>query len=319
MSGVTEDLVAEQKEYYRRRAAEYDITAYGDLVAARQRIARIVRELGPAGSVLEIACGTGLWTEALAERADTVLALDSSPEALAIARARVPSDRVLFEVVDVFSWAPPARFDVVFFAAWLSHVPARRFDRFWALLGTWLADGGRVLFVDEPVAVRDKERFVAGADEVVERRLVDCTCRSRLKIGTDPADLGRWRHPADAAADARGPPSRGRRMTTLLPAATVRPRGRAASGAPVAAPPPAALPRHARAVPENPGESRTLVMFALVVAVTAALTLAGKAVLGTPGALGGAAAYVLLAIVVLSASGTKTPGATPLEMAGSTR
>jgi demethylmenaquinone methyltransferase/2-methoxy-6-polyprenyl-1,4-benzoquinol methylase len=132
---VTDEVLADQVDYYRRRAGEYDVTAYGDVAAARARIARLVAEMRPAGSVLEIACGTGLWTEALAGWADTVTAIDAAPEAVAIARDRVRLASVSFEVADVFSWDPGTRFDVIFFSAWLSHVPASRFGQFWQLLG----------------------------------------------------------------------------------------------------------------------------------------------------------------------------------------
>jgi SAM-dependent methyltransferase len=119
----------------------------------------------PAGSVLEIACGTGLWTEALAGWADTVTAIDAAPEAVAIARDRVRPANVSFEVADVFSWNPGTRFDVIFFSAWLSHVPASRFGQFWQLLESLLAGNGRVLFIDEHVDERRKETYVAGRDE----------------------------------------------------------------------------------------------------------------------------------------------------------
>jgi len=139
---VIDEVLADQVAYYRRRAGEYDVTAYGDdIAAARALIARLVAEMGPAGSVLEIACGTGLWTEALAARADTVTAIDAAPEMVAIARERVQPAHVSFEVADVFSWDPGARFDVIFFSAWLSHVPASRFGRFWQLLRGLLAGG----------------------------------------------------------------------------------------------------------------------------------------------------------------------------------
>src|SRR5262249_52209792 len=68
---VTDEVLADQVGYYRRRAGEYDATAYGDVAVARGRIARLVTEMQPTGKVLEIACGTGLWTEALAGHADT--------------------------------------------------------------------------------------------------------------------------------------------------------------------------------------------------------------------------------------------------------
>jgi demethylmenaquinone methyltransferase/2-methoxy-6-polyprenyl-1,4-benzoquinol methylase len=38
---------------------------------------------------------------------------------------------VAFEVADVFSWTTDDRFDVIFFSAWLSHMPTSRFEQFW--------------------------------------------------------------------------------------------------------------------------------------------------------------------------------------------
>lgn len=183
-------MLAEQVDYYRRRAGEYDVTAYGDDVAgASALIARLVAEMRPTGSVLEIACGTGLWTQALAGWADTVTALDVAPEMVAIARERVPSANVSFEVADVFSWRPATRFDVLFFSAWLSHVPADRFGRFWELVRGLLAEGGRVLFIDEHVDEQGKEAYVAGQDEVVERRLADGSTFRVIKNFVEPEEL----------------------------------------------------------------------------------------------------------------------------------
>lgn len=186
---VTDEVLAEQAGYYRRRAGEYDVTAYGDVAAARERIARLVAQMHPGGRVLEIACGTGLWTEAVAGLADTVVAIDVAPEALAIARDRVQSGNVTFEVADVFSWTTGDRFDVIFFSAWLSHVPTSRFDQFWRKLQPLLAENGRVLFIDEHVDVRDKEAYVPGADEIVERRLADGRTFRVVKNFVDPQSL----------------------------------------------------------------------------------------------------------------------------------
>jgi trans-aconitate methyltransferase len=187
---VIDEVLADQVAYYRRRAGEYDVTAYGDdIAAARALIARLVAEMRPVGSVLEIACGTGLWTEALAGWADTVTVVDAAPEMVAIARDRVPSANVSFEVADVFFWDPGTRFDVIFFSAWLSHVPANRFGQFWQLLRGLLAGGGRVLFIDEHVDERVKETYVAGQEEIVERRLADGRTFRVVKNFVEPAEL----------------------------------------------------------------------------------------------------------------------------------
>ena len=195
---MTDPVLRAQAEYYRRRAEEYDATAYGDLSAARERIARVLRRMQPTGSVLEIACGTGLWTEALAGVADSVLAIDVAPEALSIARGRARSANVMFESADIFSWTNDRRFDVIFFSAWLSHVPRSHFERFWGSLGRLLADEGRVLFVDEhvpsPGQGRDKETYLSPAGEIVERRLADGSSHRIVKNFVDPEVLpGRLR------------------------------------------------------------------------------------------------------------------------------
>jgi SAM-dependent methyltransferase len=193
--GVTDEVLAAQLDYYRSRAAEYDETAYGDLAAAEARIARLVGELKPTGRVLELACGTGMWTPSLAASADTVTAVDAAPEVIAVARERVNAATVTFEVADIFGWRTQDSFDVVFFAAWLSHVPASRFEEFWRRLRDLLAADGRVLFVDEHVDERGKERYVEGCDEIVERRLADGRVFSVVKNFVEPqrlaAELGR--------------------------------------------------------------------------------------------------------------------------------
>jgi demethylmenaquinone methyltransferase/2-methoxy-6-polyprenyl-1,4-benzoquinol methylase len=186
---MTEEALADQVDYYRRRAAEYDVTAYGDVAAARERITRLVTQMRPTGRVLEIACGTGLWTAALADQADTVLAIDVAPEVLAIARARVPAANVSFEVADIFAWDTGARFDVIFFSAWLSHVPTDRFEQFWQSLSGLLTEDGRVLFIDEHIDESDKETYVVGQDEIVERQLNDGSTFRVIKNFVDPGPL----------------------------------------------------------------------------------------------------------------------------------
>jgi demethylmenaquinone methyltransferase/2-methoxy-6-polyprenyl-1,4-benzoquinol methylase len=191
---MTDPGLAEQIAYYRRRAPEYDATSYGDVAAAQKRITRLVAEMRPAGRVLEIACGTGMWTAALASHAGSVLAVDAAPEALEIARERVPAAGVTFEVADIFAWAPAERFDTIFFSAWLSHVPERRFDDFWRTLATLLAAGGRVLFVDEPLDEKGKESYVVNESETVERRLTDGTTFHIVKNFIDPDALRQRLH-----------------------------------------------------------------------------------------------------------------------------
>ncbi len=153
-------LLQQQIAYYRARSGEYDEWFYrkgrydrGPAVNERwfaeaQTVAEALDAFQPAGSVLELACGTGIWTERLLRHADAVTAVDASPEVLAINERRVGSDKVSYVEADLFAWEPPRRFDAVFFSFWLSHVPPERFEDFWRLVRRALRPGGRFFFID---------------------------------------------------------------------------------------------------------------------------------------------------------------------------
>lgn len=158
-------LLAEQVAYYRAVAGEYG--DYGAMPGV-SALGEVVEEFAPAGRVLELACGPGVWTPLLARHADEVTAVDASPEMLARAAARV-GERVRWVRADVFGWRPDGVFDVVFFGFWLSHVPRERFAEFWAMVAGCVAPGGRVLFVDD--ALRAPEELVEGAGSSTIRRV----------------------------------------------------------------------------------------------------------------------------------------------------
>jgi len=77
------------------------------------------------GRVLEVGCGHGALTRHVAARADSVLALDLSPEMVRVARSRSARwPNVEFRVADVMdAGIPDAGFDVVLSAATLHHLP----------------------------------------------------------------------------------------------------------------------------------------------------------------------------------------------------
>ncbi len=181
--------LSEQIDYYRRRAREYDTTAFADVGAANARIAALVDAMAPTGTLLELGCGTGLWTRHLARWASAMTALDASPEMIALARARPGVEAVDFVVADVFAWKPARRYDGVFFAALLSHVPPHRFESFWALVDDCLVDDGPALFVDEHASQSAKEVPVPGDVPLVERRLRDGSVHRVVKVFWEPDEL----------------------------------------------------------------------------------------------------------------------------------
>jgi demethylmenaquinone methyltransferase/2-methoxy-6-polyprenyl-1,4-benzoquinol methylase len=188
-----DELLAEQVAYYRARAAEYDATYPlddGAHAEARAHLRAALEALAPYGRVLELACGTGQWTAELARHASALTAVDASREVLAICRRRLDTPHVRLLEADLFSWRPRESYDLVFFAAWLSHVPPQRFDALWALVADCLAPGGRVFVIDELPSVAALERPAGGRPAPsVRRRLTTGESYRAVKVLYEPDDL----------------------------------------------------------------------------------------------------------------------------------
>jgi len=153
------------KEYYSRRAAEYERVyekpeRQGDLAALKERLRRLLQ----GRHVLEIACGTGYWTEAIAPAARSVFATDVSPESLEIARGKpYPPNRVRFDLADAYRLdAVAGDFTACLAAFWWSHVPKQDLAGFLDGLHRRLGGGARVVFADN--------RYVEGSSTPITHR-----------------------------------------------------------------------------------------------------------------------------------------------------
>ena len=187
---MKENIQNEQVAYYRARAGEYDewFRRDGRYDRGPQANARWAEEIDqvsdalaafkPTGDVLELAAGTGWWTERLALYAARVTAVDAAPEVLAINRSKLGA-AIRYVEADLFEWQPDRQYDVAFFSFWLSHVPPERFNAFWGMVRACLKPDGRVFFLDS----RYEETSTA-ADHRLEGEDATTTLR-RLKDGRE--------------------------------------------------------------------------------------------------------------------------------------
>ncbi len=204
-----EGLLAEQLTYYRARAPEYDAwfrregrhDRGPEATAAWFREVDTVRAALDAlplegAEVLELAAGTGLWTEPIAARARHVTAIDAAPEMIRANRARLGllAERVTYQQADLFAWEPDRTWDAVVFAFWISHVPQARLDGFLRTVARALRPQGSVLFVDalrEPSATARDDALPAPDEEVMTRHLDDGSAYRIVKNYWDPQALER--------------------------------------------------------------------------------------------------------------------------------
>jgi SAM-dependent methyltransferase len=198
MEDEVETLAAEQGDYYRAHARDYDDGYPGTTWD------HSIDELLITGDVLELACGTGHWTPLLAARARSVTAVDNAPEMLALARLRVGDLPIEFIQANLFDWQPPGRYDTVFFGFWLTHVPPARFADFWSMVGTALAQGGQACFVDSSTRERADERVLSDqSTPSVWRRLRDGSDYRVVKVFYSPSELAARLSELGWSADVR--------------------------------------------------------------------------------------------------------------------
>ena len=157
------DLIA----YYARRASEYDrIYAkperQNDLLALRS----LLRDAFTGHDVLEVACGTGYWTQVISESARSVLATDINETVLAVARRKTYSNpNVRFQAADARTLADVGgNFTAGFAGFWWSHIPKASLQTVLKAFHGKLLPGSLVVFLDN--------KYVEGSSTPVTRQ--DC-------------------------------------------------------------------------------------------------------------------------------------------------
>ena len=141
---------SEMRDYYRDRAPIYDrIYAYPERQDDLRTLeSRIPLELAGL-DVLEIAAGTGYWTQHINRTAKSLVATDATEEVLRHIQLRPGLEQLPTQVADAYNLElKNKRFTGVFAGLWLSHVPKQRLPEFFSSLHACLSDGGKVVLID---------------------------------------------------------------------------------------------------------------------------------------------------------------------------
>lgn len=136
--------------YYAARAAEYEKLyekpeRQKDLV----RLTAILQDIFRGKDILEIACGTGWWTQRLALTAQSVLATDINESMLNIARNKYYAlNNTEFIRDDIFQSALDQTVEGLFGGFIWSHIPLDQLDGFLAQIRNRVQAGGAVVLID---------------------------------------------------------------------------------------------------------------------------------------------------------------------------
>lgn len=182
-------------DYYARRAPEYEqIYHRPERQQDLRKLEQVVTQAFCGLDVLEIACGTGYWTQFIAKRARSVLATDCNREVIDIARDKdyapctvsfVESDAYSLTNIEGTRSAGCSGF-------WWSHMPKSKLSIFIKALHSQLDDYAPVVLIDNryvegnslPVSRHDAE-----GNTYQMRRLADGSEHEVLKNFPTMAEL----------------------------------------------------------------------------------------------------------------------------------
>ena len=174
------------REYYAARAPIYDeVYLRPERQADLDELRRRIPGWFAGRSVLEIACGTGYWTQFIAPVSSRMTATDAVAEPLAFARLRPGVGRVAFVQADALALPESlGTFNAAFAGLWISHVPVERRREFLGGLHARLVPGAQVVLIDNTEAQCERlpivERDAAG-NTYQQRTLPDGTTHRVLK------------------------------------------------------------------------------------------------------------------------------------------
>ncbi|MCK5183226.1 MAG: methyltransferase domain-containing protein [Candidatus Heimdallarchaeota archaeon] len=139
-------------EYYRRRAPEYE-SIYNkfdsEIQKENQETAEILKQFFSRRSVIEVACGTGYWTQFLSATAKKITATDINKEVLDIAKQKTYHCPVSFQVMDAYKLAfEDNSFNAGLANFWFSHIPKKKINHFLSEFHRVLQPGSRVFLTD---------------------------------------------------------------------------------------------------------------------------------------------------------------------------
>ncbi|MCC5636965.1 class I SAM-dependent methyltransferase [Nostoc sp. CHAB 5844] len=201
---MTDKILQQQIEYYSARANEYDewfyrIGRYDRGEKNNQRwfnevaiVKDALHKISAVDDILELASGTGIWTQELLGIGKKITAIDASEEVIAINRSKLGLPSVKYYIFDLFTWQPDTEYDLVFFAFWLSHVPPNLLNSFLTKVNQSVRIGGQIFIIDsrfEPTSTANNHILEDDRNIYQTRNLNDGQEFQIVKIFYQPDEL----------------------------------------------------------------------------------------------------------------------------------
>lgn len=155
----------EMAGYYARRASEYErIYQKPERQDDLRQLESTIAECFVGCDLLEVACGTGYWTQFACRSAKSIVASDFNDEVIQIAKEKnYGTCPVSFVRADAYTMEKiNGPFSAALVGFWWSHIPKTRLEMFLKVLHSKLIDGATVIMLDN--------RYIEGSSTPISRK-----------------------------------------------------------------------------------------------------------------------------------------------------
>jgi ubiquinone/menaquinone biosynthesis C-methylase UbiE len=136
--------------YYKDRAKEYEkIYSKPERQDDLQNASIYLQHVFADKNVLEIACGTGYWTERIAASASSIFATDVNESVIDVAKRKIiPNQNVSFGVADIYNFNAINKYESLFGGFIMSHIKMQDIDKFLMTINNLVYPRGKIVFMD---------------------------------------------------------------------------------------------------------------------------------------------------------------------------
>jgi 2-polyprenyl-3-methyl-5-hydroxy-6-metoxy-1,4-benzoquinol methylase len=179
MTPMNTDLIA----YYKDRAKEYEnIYLKPERQDEIKTTTTLLQNLFADKTVFEIACGTGFWTEKIAETATSVFATDINKSVIEVAEQKSYSKKnVTFDLADIFDLSIKTKYESLFGGFIWSHIKLQDLDKFINAINNSILPGSTVVFMDN--------NFVEGSNHPITKTDIDGNTFQTRKLADSTTHL----------------------------------------------------------------------------------------------------------------------------------
>ena len=138
-------------QYYSERAPEYEeIYEKPERQKDIKSLEKKLKSLFKNQKIIEVACGTGFWTQFLSEVAKSIVAVDFNSKMIDIAKSKqYPLENISFKIDNAFSLEKiRGKFSAGFAAFWWSHLLKSEIEKFINIFHSKLQSNALVVFID---------------------------------------------------------------------------------------------------------------------------------------------------------------------------